>query len=253
MANRGGQRAGRRAAAGWLLGVSLAVLAAAGCRRDPPRLEGGDPPRTADTEVREFAISVDGKPAGQYRMTIRRTDRETVVMTGWAEVRVSYLVFSYHYSYQGTETLRAGRLARLESRADDNGQRFQVTAVAEGDRLRVRVNDTARVGPAAAGTTSYWRRPAVPADRPTFHLLDADTGKDVEGRLQFIDRARLTVAGRPCACKHYRVTGPPSPVDLWYDAQDRLVRQDYLDDGHRTVLELKTITPAGHLARKRSS
>jgi len=48
------------------------------------------------------------------------------------------------------------------------------------------------------------------------------------------------VAGQSVSAAHYRLVGDVK-VDLWYDAQDRMLRQDSLEDGHRTVLELTRI------------
>ena len=48
---------------------------------------------------------------------------------------------------------------------------------------------------------------------------------------------RLKVAGQEQVCEHYRLMRDVSH-ELWYDAQDRLVRQEWLANGHRTVLEL---------------
>jgi hypothetical protein len=36
---------------------------------------------------------------------------------------------------------------------------------------------------------------------------------------------------------HYRLTGKMN-IDLWYDGSERLVRQEWLEQGHKTVVEL---------------
>ena len=57
----------------------------------------------------------------------------------------------------------------------------------------------------------------------------------------FVRAAKVTVnarvAGQAVECAHYRVSGG-AQADLWFDANERLVRQDSIEDGHRTVLEL---------------
>jgi hypothetical protein len=45
------------------------------------------------------------------------------------------------------------------------------------------------------------------------------------------------VAGANVQCAHWRVAGG-AQVDLWYDGFDRLVREESLEDGHKTLLEL---------------
>jgi hypothetical protein len=45
------------------------------------------------------------------------------------------------------------------------------------------------------------------------------------------------VAGQEISCTHYCVN-KDVPHDLWYDAQERLVRDEWVSSGHRTVLEM---------------
>ena len=42
------------------------------------------------------------------------------------------------------------------------------------------------------------------------------------------------------ACRHFKVTGS-SPADLWFDEQDRLVRQKSVEEGHPIELRLRRI------------
>src|SRR5262249_51174760 len=93
----------RAAVAAWLLasGIGLAVTA---------------PVRAADSEVRTFAVSVEGTKSGDYKMTIATRDDGTVVMSGQAEVNVKVLlVTAYGYAYNGVEVWKDGRLQRFDS------------------------------------------------------------------------------------------------------------------------------------------
>jgi hypothetical protein len=51
----------------------------------------------------------------------------------------------------------------------------------------------------------------------------------------------VVVAGRKKACSHYKLTGDVD-VDLWYDAEQRLIRQVTVESGHKTVMELVRMT-----------
>lgn len=198
---------------------------------------GNAPASAADQERREFTILIDGKPSGTYHMTIRRQDDGSVVMSAQAEVRLSYVVYTYKYSYQGSEVWKDGRLRRLESTSRDGGRRSAVTAVAEGPKLRVMADGRERLIRSDVWTTTYWHLPDESRrNRPLF-LLDADTARDIEGTLRRVGTERLALAGQARDCPHYRLTGGVR-VDLWYDDQDRLVRQESVEDGHKTVLEL---------------
>ena len=207
---------------------------------------GAAPASAADQERREFTILIDGKSSGTYHMTIRRQDDGSVVMSAEADVRVSYVVYTYKYSYHGSEVWKDGRLRRLESTSHDGGRRSAVTAMAEGPKLRVRANGRERLIRPDVWTTTYWHLPDESRRNRPLALLDADTARDIQGTLRRVGTERLKVAGQTRDCPHYRLTGDVR-VDLWYDDEDRLVRQESVEDGHRTVLELAAMHhPPGH-------
>jgi hypothetical protein len=199
----------------------------------------------ADTESRDFTIFVDGTASGQHHMTINRRDDGTVTMSAQANVRVKkVLITLYNYTYTGTEVWKEGkdgRLLSLTSTSNDNGKRFDVQANPDSNGLRVRVNGQERLIRADAWTTTYWKLADARFHNQAVPLLDADTGKDFNGRLNYLGAEQISVTGQVQNCYHFRVTGGPNPVDLWYDAQHRLVRQEFTEDGHRTILQLAAI------------
>jgi hypothetical protein len=233
-----------------LFGLVTGLLVAASSHDFEDEITQG--PAPPNTETRVFTVAVDGKPAGEYHMRITRQG-DGFTMSGQARIRVRVLLYTYKYAYTGTEVYHGGRLARLTSTTNDDGMRFEVTAAAQGDGLHVTVNGRERVAPADVWPTSYWRLPPGGSGGRAVHLLDADTGKGFAGRLAHLEETRLDLAGQRRPCAHYRVTGPPAPVDLWYDGQQRLLRQEYLEDGHRTVLELKRLENAPPLTSRRRS
>jgi hypothetical protein len=197
--------------------------------------------QAAESEVRTFAIYVDGKSAGSYQMTIAQQDDGATAVSGQADVRVSFAFFTtYTYTYRGKEIWKDGRLQRLESNTNDNGKRFNVLAVAEGKGLRVTVNGQQRNSRADVWTTSYWRLPDGERASRELALLDADTAKDIAGKLEYVESKPINVAGQLVQCAHYRVSGGVQ-VELWYDGKDRLVREESIEEGHRTVLDLTSI------------
>jgi hypothetical protein len=214
----------------WLL-----ILGTALCVCGPSRGQ------VADTEVRSFAIQIDGKPAGNYQLTIVQQEDGSAAVTGQADVRVTFALFTaYRYTYRGKEIWKDGRLQRLESTTNDNGKHFSVVAVAEGNNLRVTVNGQQRASRPDVWTTSYWQLPDGERARRDVALLDADTAKDIAGKLEYVETKPITVAGQNVQCAHYRLSGGVQ-VELWYDGKDRLVREESIEDGHRTVLELTAI------------
>jgi Family of unknown function (DUF6134) len=221
-----------------LVGLVLGISA---CSRCHPPLAIGQMTQGPSEETRDFEILVDGKPAGDYRMEINRVDERTVAMSGQAAVHVKYLFYSYSYSYRGTETYCDDRLVGLQSTSNDNGKEFRLSAQEAGDLLRVSVNGEEKDRPVPIWTTSYWRLPPKAPGKEVM-LMEPDTGIELRGSLEYLGTASREAAGRKMECRHYRVMVNSSPVNLWYDEEGRLVRQEYIDDGHPTVLTLKSIT-----------
>jgi hypothetical protein len=197
--------------------------------------------RADDKETREFTVRIDGKPAGHYTMTINRQDDGTVIMAGEADIKVSYLFVSYKYKYSGTEVWKEGNLLQLKSTCNDDGKKYAVTATLEGMGLRVWINGKDHMTSADVWTTSFWRAPDPHFYNQETPLLDADTGRDLTGTLKVLDPQGVHVAGAMQHCTHYKLTGAKLQEELWYDAQGRLARRVFVEDGHTTVLELAQV------------
>jgi hypothetical protein len=216
-------------------------------------------PREIAHESREFKVSVDGKGRGQCTIEISSRDDGSDHMHIEAALRFNYVVYEYRYSSKGTEVWKDGRLAWLENTADYNGTKYVIQARTDRTGLRVTVNDkTSQVEP-DVWATSYWRLPdrlaqigetgVVPTGgrRPvrkgaalTIALLDSDKGVRLRGEVRRVGAEMLTIAGRKESCTHFKITGDVQ-VDLWYDADQRLVRQETVESGHKTVMELTRI------------
>lgn len=193
-----------------------------------------------DVEVRDFINKIDGKPAGETHMTFKRQDDGSLSLACQADVKVTKLGLTlYHYSYRGNEIWKDGKLVRFQSNTDDNGKKFTVSATAERDGIHVSVNKEERVT-RVDWLASYAQLPDAEARKRTLAIMDADSGKIVTGAMRYLGTQQVTVAGKNQNCFHYRITGP-LVVEAWYDAQERLVRQEWTEDGHPCVLELSNI------------
>jgi hypothetical protein len=195
----------------------------------------------AQTEVREFTVQVAGKNAGRYSLSITPRQDGTELVQISASVRVKLLIGSYSYSIQSTEVWKGYRLQQLKATGSDNGKKFDVSAAPEQAGLRVSANGHERMLEADAWTTSYWKLAEGRFHDGAVPLLDSDTGEGIKGTLKKVGVERLTVAGREQDCSHFRVEGPDPPVDVWYDDQGRLVRQEFTDTGYHTVFHLTSV------------
>jgi hypothetical protein len=219
---------------GWVWALlTLTVAAMPGVAQQQP---------TESTEIRDFTIHVDGKQAGTSQIVIIQGNDGTFLVKTRASVQVK-LFFTYTYIYQGTEVWNQHQLIKLDGKCADNGKNLIVRAEldAKQNMLRVQANDREKMIQPEVWTTSYWRLPHAKFHNKAVSLLDADRGDLIGGQLRYIEAVNLTVAGKEQKCYHFQVIGPSPAVDLWFDIYHRLVRQEFTDRGHRTVIELANI------------
>jgi hypothetical protein len=220
-------------------------------------------PREFVGQTREFRVSVDGKERGKCTMRIDRLDNGVDRLRVESQIRFNLAVYQYRYASTATEIWDEGRLVELESASDYNGTRYSVKAGVNGKALRVTVNGKGSQADLDTWVTSYWQLPErldiaekAEADRVVsidgrstgakpkpqrITLLDSDRGRVLRGELFYVGDETISVAGKRRAVKHYRVVGD-AQAHLWYDAGLRLVRQESIDQGHETSLELVSIT-----------
>lgn len=170
-------------------------------------------------------------------MTIHRQDDGSIQMRCDTDIKVSFGLLRYKYVYRGLEVWKDRRLVRLDSNTDDNGKRFIVSAAAKDTNLDLKVNNVEKQVRGDVWVTSYWTLPDPKRRAETLAILDADNGTILEGKLSFVATEKLRIAGQEVSLNHYRITGKTT-IDLWYDGSERLVRQEWTEQGHKTLLEL---------------
>ena len=185
----------------------------------------------AQTRVWDFEAHLDDSAIGYHRFTLRERDGERV-MTTEARFQVKVLGFTaYRYIHDATEQWRAGCLAGLDARTDDNGERLAVKAVAEGGRLSVSGARTRSSLDGCVMTFAYWD-PAI-LEQP--RLLNAQTGEYEAVKVTSLGPEKIVARGVEVPASHYRITGSKHPIDLWYSAQREWLALDSMVDGGRRL------------------
>jgi hypothetical protein len=198
--------------------------------------------RAGDVETRNFIVSVDGKKAGDYQLTITRQADGLISTSAHSEVKVTLLAIPvYTYSYQGAEVWKNGKLQHFHSSGQEKGKPFAIRADLDGSSLRVQANGEQRRVSADVWMTSCWQLPATEYRNNNILLMGCDTGKEIASRLQYVGSEQIAAAGQMTTCTHYKVMKDVAH-DLWYDAQERLVRDEWLSSGHKTVVELAGVS-----------
>ena len=201
----------------------------------------GLPAYGADTEQREYLIYIDGKEAGTSRLKLTVQDDGSAYMTATVSVKFKKVIINYALDIEAQEWWKGGKLVGMKTSSTENGKKTEVTAAADAGGLRVRVGGQERAINPDVWTTSYWKLADAKYHDKAVPLLDVDTGKEYPGRLQFIAAQQLKVGSDLVSCYHFRVTGGPSTIDLWFDPHHRLVRQEFTDLGHRTLVVLSRV------------
>ncbi|HWY87527.1 MAG TPA: DUF6134 family protein [Gemmataceae bacterium] len=195
----------------------------------------------ADTEQRDYAILVDGKESGQSRLTITVEADGTTVVAGTARVKINRVLFNYAFNVESTEWWKDGKLMGLKASSVENGKQTDVTAASDGVQLKLRLNGQDRAASVEAWTSSFWKLADARYHNKSIPVLEPDTGKEFIGQLQYIGTEQLTLLSQPQSCYHFRVSGGSYPIDVWFDRYHRLVRQEFTDTGHKTIVQLTAV------------
>lgn len=212
-------------------GVSFSVLAC--------HAAGGSP--TA-TEKRVYDVLIDNKPAGSYTLVLRQSSDGVLDVQSQAAVDFPFFLHHYKYSYNGHEVWKGDQLSAFDSTSNDDGKACTVHAAKQNDEMHVKTNGKDRLMPRDVVTSSYWRLPVQSAGKKEVQFLEVDTGEVFKAVFNRLGDERLAIADKGENCQHYKLSGDDK-TELWYDGSQRLVRQSSKDQGHTTVIQLKTKTP----------
>jgi hypothetical protein len=136
----------------------------------------------------------------------------------------------YRLAGEYREVWRGDRLISFESKVNDNGERFAVSARAEGDRMRIDRRRGVIEAPASIVSDHPWNFAVL--DRTL--LFDARRGKLRHVKVEPAGEETLTIGGHEVAAKKYKMTGDLERV-LWY-GEDGAWLQSQLEYGGAKVL-----------------
>lgn len=195
---------------------------------------------TATVEVRDFEVRVDNRTVGTHRLTIK-TKGETHQVKFETDVKVNLIVSAHTFKFRGTEVWHKNRLETAEIQSEEAGKKRSFTLQTDGEIQQTSFNG--KPVPATSlslMTTAYWRLP--PADLLTKPLMivDVDSGTTRAVQVKTMEKTPISFNGQSRECQHVKIDGP-SPADLWFDDQQRLVRQKSVESGHQLELRIKQI------------
>ncbi|HEY9775994.1 MAG TPA: DUF6134 family protein [Planktothrix sp.] len=194
-------------------------------------------------ERRIFEVRTDGKPSGHYEFQLNEKGSATDVVED-CDVNAKLLVLHFQYKYHAHEAWKSNRLVSFDSKRDDNFKHCVLSVQSTGDKLSMTVNGkTPHTVDGDIITSSYWFLPNPGSEKFSRRYLEIDTGRIYDAESVLVGSESIQVGDQKLNCKHYKMTGGDSE-DLWYDEQNRLVRQSEIDAGHRTIITLQSIAHA---------
>jgi hypothetical protein len=180
-----------------------------------------------------FTALLDGKPIGHHRFALT-TEGDQRVLKSEAAFDVTFLGFSaYRYRHDDTERWKGDCLVSMDAKTNDGGKVLSVQAQLQGDALSVQTTQGAATLPGCVMSFAYWN----PAMLKQTHLLNAQTGKYETVKIEALGDGTVQARGKTVDAKHYRLTGPEQPIDLWYGADgDWLGLQSTVSGGKRKLV-----------------
>jgi hypothetical protein len=198
----------------------------------------GMPLLTSAQSVRSwnFRVALDDSPIGYQRFTLT-TQGEQKELHSEASFDVKVLfINAYHYRHEATELWQGDCLRSLSSRTDDDGKRLSVGSQRDSEHLNIISAKGTETLEGCVMTFAYWN----PAILQQSRLLNPQTGAYENVTVAALGEESIDVRGRQVQARHYRISGPERPIDLWYGADGEwLALQSTVAAGRRLTYRLE--------------
>lgn len=166
----------------------------------------------------DYEVIRKGEKIGTHSVVFRHEGRRLAVAT-WTDIAVELLgVALYRFHYEAEEDWIDGKLTRLISRTDNDGEMLNVNLTKAGGRIRGTCNGVVLDLPGDIFPISVWHpefiRQSVIFDQyqcAQRKITTTDRGSDLIARLEDL------------TARHYAVGGDLER-DVWYDADGQTVQ-----------------------------
>lgn len=183
------------------------------------------------TKQWRFTVFLDDEEIGFHNFTVEDEDDQQMIYTN-ARFDVKFLFFTaYTYEHSNVERWQGQCLQKINAVTNDNGERYSVNGESSADGFIVETQETKNVYASCIKTFAYWD----PSFLQTPLLLNSQTGKLVDVKLEDIGRSKVTVNGYDVTARQYRLVGDKLQIDLWYSEEDRWLALESLTEGGRTI------------------
>ena len=219
-----------RAIVGFLAlgGIGLAV---SGSLAKEPSVAwpGADPLALYGEEVR-FDVYREGDKVGHHRVNFGR-DGDYVTVNSNFLVEIDLLFFTaYRFQYESEGRWRDGKLQRLVTSVDDDGDPFSMKALRQGDQIVVQRPGEKYATTAPLFPTNHWNPQVLGQDR----VLNTLTGRINEVRIEPRGREKVATEFGPVEATRYAYSGQLN-TEVWYDDAGRWVKMRFAGEDGSTI------------------
>ena len=188
-------------------------------------------PAAAQARAWNFLVTLDDSPIGFHRFALSEQGgaREMKVEARF-NVKVLF-INAYQYVHDATERWRGNCLDSVSARTDDNGEKLTVEAARDGERLAVTTAKGRQALDGCAMSFAYWNPEILRQPR----LLNSQTGEYEAVKITQLPDENVLVRGVQVMARHYRITGPKNPIELWYSISDEWLALDSIVGGGRKL------------------
>ena len=190
---------------------------------------------TAREGVMRFRVDRGGSEMGRHVLRFARPSSRQIDVAIDIDLKVTFGPFTlFEYSHRNETTWSGGRIQRLKTRTNDDGDKYTVDAEAQSeDSLRVRTQEETRTVPGDILPTSYWQRATVARTQ----LLNTQNGALAEVAVAPLGARPQKLPNGKVQADGFEMSGDVR-VKVWYDPDGRWVGMSFDGKGERVTYEL---------------
>jgi hypothetical protein len=192
-------------------------------------------PALAVPQSLHFKAYRDKSPVGTHTVDVQSSGNQmNVTIRIDLNVSVAFVTL-FEFKHDCEEIWQSGRLVSLRSKTNDNGDKFQVTAEATPEGIRIEGPGGPAIAPADAYTSnSVWNTAVL--EQKT--VIDAQHGGIIGLSVSPRGEQQVAVAGRQVPAEKYQVVTPFVAGNVWYDEAGRWVKALFEKDGEQMEYRL---------------
>jgi hypothetical protein len=214
---------------------SIAVACAALCLL--PAAQAQAPTlATPAQQMFDFDVNLDKRPIGTHRFIVsRQADGATRIQSN-ASFDVRFLgIAAYRYRHQATEQWQGDCLSAIDAATNDNGRSLRVSGSQREGRFQLEQPANTAL-PACLSAYAYWNRDLLLRQRA---LLNPQTGKLDELRVESLGRQTLELKGQAIPVERYRLHAAQNVIELWYSLRGEWLQLESTTGSRSLIYRLR--------------